>query len=700
MSLLKNMKFWQYWEQENEPVAERFALAMERIEKLYHDTACAEKFQDYFRRAAGYILMVKELLDKLDKEEFDGLSYEELAAYNRSLYEELLPEAYETSYANPAYAVKKLGTEYGQLLCAVYTELRAMIADAYEHRLNYITVGAELFIELYNLFEAKEPDENEVNAAVYWYMSDYCDVFYADRIREGIDAAYSFAREIIMESDLSDLRYLFQYGEYITDCEKKTAEFLNSLPEEEIERIAAVYVEGYRKGFELAKKPLEKKKTVGISFPIGFERIVRAAVKGFEKLHLKPVINRYSLHSVCRRRSIKNGYSATPVNRQYDYDHRFDEALYFGKAFYERKLSVSKAAYEKYAAEAAVYAGPAHLEVFGEEPFSPKTKPEAYALNEKQQKLMTSFLNEAAEIQNQYIKEEERSFTIIAFPSPAIGDDYEEIFKETVKINTLDYKAYETVQQSMIDALDKAEYVTVLGAGDNKTNLTVQLADLSDPQKETKFENCVADVNIPVGEVFTSPKLKGTNGTLCVSEVYLRELPYRKLKVEFKDGCISSYTCENFEKEADNQAYFKENVMQNQDTLPLGEFAIGTNTAAYVMAEKYGIIKKLPILIVEKMGPHFAVGDTCYRRSEEVRVFNPDGKEIVAKENDFSRLRDTEPSKAYFNCHTDITIPYDEIAEIACHSADGTKTVIIRDGRFVLPGTEMLNEAFKFSQPR
>ena len=50
--------------------------------------------------------------------------------------------------------------------------------------------------------------------------------------------------------------------------------------------------------------------------------------------------------------------------------------------------------------------------------------------------------------------------------------------------------------------------------------------------------------------------------------------------------------------------------------------------------------------------------------------------------------------KAYFNCHTDITIPYDEIAEIACHRADGEKTVIIRDGRFVLPGTELLNKAF------
>ena len=110
------------------------------------------------------------------------------------------------------------------------------------------------------------------------------------------------------------------------------------------------------------------------------------------------------------------------------------------------------------------------------------------------------------------------------------------------------------------------------------------------------------------------------------------------------------------------------------------------------MAKKYGIMGKLPILIMEKTGPHFAVGDTCYRHAEDTRIFNPDGKEIVSKENSFSKLRDTEPEKAYFNCHTDITIPFDELARIYTVNEDGSEVDIIRDGRFVLPGTEELNE--------
>lgn len=74
-------------------------------------------------------------------------------------------------------------------------------------------------------------------------------------------------------------------------------------------------------------------------------------------------------------------------------------------------------------------------------------------------------------------------------------------------------------------------------------------------------------------------------------------------------------------------------------------------------------------------------------------MHNPDGKEVVARDNSIVRaFRETDPSKAYFNCHTDITIPYDELGAITVLKKDGTETDIIRDGRFVVPGTEELND--------
>ena len=234
----------------------------------------------------------------------------------------------------------------------------------------------------------------------------------------------------------------------------------------------------------------------------------------------------------------------------------------------------------------------------------------------------------------------------------------------------------------------------ILGKGGNTTDLKVQLYHLNNPEKETIFENCVADVNIPVGEVFTSPVLEGTDGVLYVSKVYLHELQYKDLRLEFKDGKITDYSCSNFEDAEEGKKFIKSNLLHNHDTLPMGEFAIGTNTTAYVVGKKYQIEDKLPILIAEKTGPHFAVGDTCYSWSEENRVYNRDGKEIVAKDNSISILRKEDVSKAYFHCHTDITIPYDELAEISVIQSDGTKTTILKDGRFVLKGTEPLNEPF------
>ena len=129
--------------------------------------------------------------------------------------------------------------------------------------------------------------------------------------------------------------------------------------------------------------------------------------------------------------------------------------------------------------------------------------------------------------------------------------------------------------------------------------------------------------------------------------------------------------------------------------LPIGEFAIGTNTTAYQVARDYGIADKLPILIAEKTGPHFAVGETCYSYEEDNVTYNPDGKSIIARENEISAKRKEDPDKAYFSCHTDITIPYDELGQIKAVRKDGSSIVIIENGRFVLPGTEELNKPMK-----
>lgn len=676
----------------------RYELAIERIENIKGENTVSEKYRDYFRTLADFALLVDKLKEKIENGEYYKFSIEELECWNTHLYDDVLGEHYKTSYANPVFATEKFGIEYGRLLSFLYTELRGVIPYAFEKKTEYLDILFELFIEVYNQFEEEnEPEYEHVRQTIYWYASDYCDVFLADRIKEQIDPENNFAADLIMNSDFNDARYLYYYGEYVSENEKRTAMHLNELPLETIQKMADVYTEGYRIGFVNTGKNLSKKATVNIRYTLGFERVIRIAIENFRKMGLKPTIYRAGVSVLTKRQHLKIGYYGGIANKQYEYDHKDDQALILDRQFMERKLEVMRTTYEQYKDLARRHAGPACMETFGEEPFTPVSKSEAVKLNDKQKEISLEYDSKSSQIVNSYIPGDERSFTIVAYPVPEIGDQYEEIFDEIIKINTLDAKVYEKVQQTIIDALDQGTSVHILGNNGNHTDLRVQLYKLKDPKKETIFENCVADVNIPVGEVFTSPVLEGTNGVLHVSQVYLNELLYKDLEVTFSNGMVADYSCKNFEHELENKEYFLDNVLYRHPTLPLGEFAIGTNTTAYVAAKKYNIADKMPILIAEKMGPHFAVGDTCYSWAEDIKVYNPNGKEIVARDNSISIQRKEDVSAAYFHCHTDITIPYEELKSITVECADGKEIEIIRDGIFVLPGTEILNEPLKNS---
>ena len=679
----------------NEILEERWQLARERILEIPTETQVPEPYRDYFIRTARFLRQVFGILDIRKSGQWDALTLKERREWNQVLYEDILPQNYQNSYGNPRYAKTMLRKDFGKALSALYSQIRGSIVFAFEDRLWDLTVLGELFLEIYGEFTADAlPEAENLHHILYSYIRDYCDDMMEYRVREMVDPKLDFAVSIIMEKDLTDLRYLYDFGEYISDNEYKTAEFLNRLSQEEIDRMAQTYTEGYRMGFINNGIDLGKKKTVNIRYTLGFERMIRSAVLQFEKMGLKPVIYRSATHLINKRQHLRIGYFGGIPNQQFDYDHRNDAALYLTEEMVSRKLRALQNGFENCKELANTHAGPAVMETFGETPFVPKSVDCAYELTEKQQKLVVRMDTESSQITNRYIIGDERSFTIIAWPVPEIGESFEEIFRETIKINTLDYKKYQKIQQCMIDALDEGTAVHIKGSNGNRTDLTVCLISLADPARQTIFENCVADVNIPVGEVFTSPKLAGTSGVLHVTRVFLNGLEYRDLWLRFEDGMIRDYGCENFSGEEENRAYIRENVLHQHDGLPMGEFAVGTNTTAYVMAKKYQISPRLPILIAEKTGPHFAVGDTCYSWAEDNPVYNPDGKEVIARDNEVSVRRRENPSEAYFGCHTDITIPYDELEYIRILRRDGQILPLIEKGRFVLPGTEELNVPF------
>ena len=215
----------------DEWVMERYELAKERIAQIPDEKMAEEPYCDFFTKEAMFLQQVIHVMDH----GIAGKNLEELQEQNHELYQDILPENYENSYGNPAYAQKMLG-EYGKVFTFLYTELHGTIAYAFEKKAWDLTVVLELFLEIYSAFTQEEiPAEKQVKEILVSYVNDYCQDMVENRIREAIDPENNFVVEMIMDSDLSDLSYLYQSGEYVSENELKTAEFMNSLSQREID---------------------------------------------------------------------------------------------------------------------------------------------------------------------------------------------------------------------------------------------------------------------------------------------------------------------------------------------------------------------------------------------------------------------------------------------------------------------------------
>jgi aminopeptidase len=183
---------------------------------------------------------------------------------------------------------------------------------------------------------------------------------------------------------------------------------------------------------------------------------------------------------------------------------------------------------------------------------------------------------------DKYIHSNETSFTAVSLPSPEIGEKFEEIFDGIAEINMMDTDHQEKIQKNIIDVLDTAQYVEVKGKDNNETFIRVNMHELKNPDKETNFLNIGADKNIPVGEVFTSPKLNGTNGLLHFEEIFLRSLKFENLRLKFKDGFVEEYSCTNFDNEEENKKFVEENLFSRikhfqSESLPLEQILLHTS---------------------------------------------------------------------------------------------------------------------------
>lgn len=679
--------YMKFYEEHNNRIEKDFNNSLTTIKEINYE--CEKHIKDnilgeyykLFYSISNIILKTSNLEEELKKDYFGEKSFDQLLKDNHELYSEMFLENYFTSYLNPSFSVSVFGKDFGQLISFIYKEYMEYIDYAYKHKIYKMYAYNNRFIELYNYIVKNEKLEYEKLKEIIKKSEDeIIDDTTMDLI-ETMVPEFDFYDNIIINSDLSDLRYLFKYGRYISNNEIKTAEMLNGYPEDKIEKLANTVVDAFLKGFERHNKDRNSRDIIRITHIIGEERVTNQIIKAIEERGLRAKVV---------------GLTSTEINKQMIYDHRFDNSLYLTDSYAGIVCKAYNQGVEEYKDTLLSIAGNMIMLVSGERFTKLENKVESLTISQEQNKVLQKLNMNMRKTLNKYIPKKETSYTGVTFPIPEIGEDiFKDVYDDMLHINTLDSVVYEKIQQTIIDELDKGEFVHVKGKGNNQTDIWVKLYELKDPEKETIFDNCGADVNNPVGEVFTSPVLKGTNGILHVDEVLIRDVKYNNLKLKFKDGYVEDYSCENYDDLEENKKLIKENLFLSQETLPLGEFAIGTNTYAYVVAKKYNIFDVLHTIMAEKMGPHFAVGDTCFAWNEDEPRYNMfNNKEVVARENEKTALRKVDLDKAYTNTHSDITLPYESIEYVTIVTKSKEKIDIIRDGKFVLKGTERLNKPF------
>lgn len=490
-----------------------------------------------------------------------------------------------------------------------------------------------------------------------WHDRAMAEVF--SFIRCGGDNPYE---RVLLKASGADTAWMDEYGLPVLPQERQLAKFLFDYDAEALAGMGARIADAFLHGFISQNRDRAGRTLVRFSYQIGQEAIAREVYFALVRQGLVP--------SVQKPGGLTREEPEAPVRNSLEWMKR--HAAY-------------KAACQRYDAGLRNTCGMIGMIQFGEEP----TAPHAPKGTRRQRELSAKLAGDKRGLESERIQPATISFCKVAFPNVFAGERFEEIFSDVFRMNLRNSEPYERMQQAVIDALDCCEEIRVVGHGQNRTDLTIRLRELRDPKTQSNFLNCGDDLNIPYGEVFTTPVLAGTNGLLHVREIYLSGVPYRELELAFRDGyLVRAGSSEGAE-------YVRRNLLHPHETLTAGEFAIGTNTSAYAIARRYDLLPRIPILWLEKMGPHIAIGDPCFARGEDACVFNLyDGKEMTARENERTAKR-TNGGEIYYNKHVDITIPFQDIGALYGVARGGKQYMIVQDGRFVLPGTEGLNEGLE-----
>jgi len=632
--------------------------------------------QHFILQMANKLLSIYNSYYLLKNKTFLEQNFTDISTEHSNFYTEITTDGYGNSYSNPNFSLECLGGNLGLYLSMFYAKIFTTRKDCFCNNLYGLERISRWFIKIC----AEWGDEEQVKDNIIACCQEINRNEIFNMIQRQFDPDYTQNIDYIFKTDFSNPAAMYRYGLYVSEDTMKLSMFLAQYPKHKLAKFAKQMLTCYLDGFRNEGKDISGKSTVFLAYYLGQEPIIKEIIKEANNYGLKVILAEPSNFT---------------INPQHGFDHKFDIAAYYTEEYSYKQFTIYQQAYKQFANLLQQCSGRMGVQAFGKPTFIPKRCPNHFMFSREQNKIINKYKHLQKQTIEKYMPSSEISYTIVSFPTycKKLESSFPEVFSAILDVNMLTSKKYELLQQILIDNLDLAKQVHIKGKNGNDTDITVCLHKLQSPETESNFLNCGANKNIPVGELFTTPMLQGTNGLLHVKYICLQNVTYQNLRLTFKDGFITGFSCSNYQTKEENEQYIKQNLLQGKTTLPMGEFAIGTNTLAYKVTQKFSLHDILPVLIAEKTGPHFAIGDPCFAWAENTKHYNPyNNKQMVAVENDLTAQRRENPHHAYSNCHIDITIPYDDIAYIRAICENLPPITIIQDGRFALAEVYELNK--------
>lgn len=283
-----------------------------------------EKVFWFLRTQAEFIQRLCLLEQKRTSQYLSQASLADLEEDQRLMYQDILPGAYENSYANPAHAASVFGAELGSAIAAVAGVFREGIAHVDTHRRFCLLPLLRFYFALSYKMTHERVTAAGLSQVIGKYKAETLEIGIGLQLHKRYSSQDGGELERVLNGE--GPYNLYSAGVYVEDNALELWKFTEALPEEKITTMARALVEAYKESFYRERKDIRKKKSVGICYPLGMERVVKAAVPLFTaEIGFAPFVE---------------AALAVSPNRQYKYDHRYDWSMYLNEESADRKSVV------------------------------------------------------------------------------------------------------------------------------------------------------------------------------------------------------------------------------------------------------------------------------------------------------------------------------------------------------------------------